>query len=230
TEDLFDFTHLTYPGQSIAALGWPSQPRTRKPKVGSLYWPLGASRWAVGMFVVTNNELAPIRQAVYQTPGTPTPQPSVLNDGKRSLTTSLYMLPPRPLTQITGNNDAWLLPLVDERYWWWFKASNITVTPGTTTWTQLYASIATALGITLTVDAIPAAYLKPTGDFGVGYDSLPLLLDAVARSVGQRIVRDFAGGVRAWNVAASQAQVAVNFSTASLIAGGAMDLVAGDNT
>lgn len=220
TEDLYDFSSVTYPGENLAAVGWPSQARRRPAKVGTLFFPRDASRFAVGYFIVTNNEMMVIRQRVYANPGVSAPQAFTIADGKRSLTTNLWMLPPRPLTQITGNNDAWLLTLVDDRYWWWQKAANITLTPGTTTWAQLYASVASALGISLTVDSIPSAYLLPTQDFGVGYDALPILLDAIARSVGQRIVRDFAGGVRAWNVTNSATQVAANVGLNPLLAGG----------
>jgi len=230
-QDLFDFTRVTSPGSALATLGWPSQARSRQPRLGSLWWPQGASRFAIGFFLVTNNELAPIRTAVYSSPGVSAPQNFVINDGKRSLTTSLYMLPPRRLTQIAGNDDSWLMPLVDARYWWWDSASKISVTGGTTAWTDLYSSIAGGIGIALSVDAISGSYLTPPGDFGVGYDHLPVLLDAVARTLGQRIVRDFAGNVRAWNVTASQTQLATNFSTANngLLAGGAMNVVSGSN-
>lgn len=215
--DLYDFTRVVYPGEPLASLGVSSFSRQRPPKLGRLYWPQSASRFAVGYFIVTNNELSLIRQNVYTSSGgsVSTPQPFILNDGKRSLTTNLWMLAPRPITQIQGNNDGWLLTLVDDRYWWWQTNSNITVNLGTTNWTDLYSSIGTALGVTITVDTVPSAYVQPPDDFTVGYDYLPPLLDAVARSVGQRIVRAFDGSVRAWNAVNSGNQVSANLTASS---------------
>ncbi len=113
-------------------------------------------------------------------------------------------LPPRPLTQTPDGPNLWLLTLVDDRYFWWFKGAVLSITAGTTTWSQLYADLATALGVTIDVDTIPSAYLKPDADLALSYESLPTILDVVSFSVGQRIVRQLDGTVRAWNAAAAR--------------------------
>lgn len=165
-------------------------------RLNHLHWPYGASRWAVAHLLATGAQLASIRTAVYGARGISyTAQPLVLDDGRSGhrLTTSLWMLPPRPLAQITGSNGLSLLTLVDDRYRWWEVSADVSIVAGTTTWAVLLASIASALGITLTVDSIAAAYLKPPSDLVDHYQFLPLLLDAVCACVGQRLVRSLAG-------------------------------------
>lgn len=176
------------------------------PLIGALYWPSGASRFACGRFLASAEQTERIRKKV----GTGPPETYrtgtfTFSDGVRKIETALYMLPARPLSD--GLN---LLTLVDERFFWWFKAADITVTENTTTWAQLYSSLAAGLGITLTVDEVNAAYLKPSGAFTTSKEPLPVLLDAAAYSVGQRIVRTLAGKVFAYNVSTSRTKQTEN--------------------
>ena len=41
--------------------------RPRTPRLGTLYWPTGASRFAVGFFLATSEQLTEIRKKVYET-------------------------------------------------------------------------------------------------------------------------------------------------------------------
>jgi hypothetical protein len=193
--------------------------------LGRLYWPMRASRFAVAHVLATDTMLASIQQQVYGLPSVlptsgsyrPTAYnalPFVMDDGQvnvvnkastpKSITTNLYMLPPKPLAQPLAGSDPmngmWLLTLVDDRYFWWQRTGSITVDEGTTTWADLLTAILTALGIfdVTTVDTIADAYLPPVWppkELANQYDYLPPLLDAVARSIGQRIVRTLAGDV-----------------------------------
>ena len=215
TEDVFDFVRRTWPGPGALSLGFPPLPRARHIKTETLWWPRGASNFAVGYYVVNQTQLAAIRSAVQPSSTQYLQQNLVLNDGQYSLTVPMWMLPARPLQQIplpnnqTGpsGGDLFLLTLVDSRFFWWIQAATIAVTPGTTTWDTLYAEIATALTVlycpTLTVDdPVPAAYLKPTSDYATNYQYLPVLLDAVAQSTGMKIVVDPTNGnVRAMSAA-----------------------------
>jgi hypothetical protein len=164
--------------------------------VGLLWWPQGASRFACARFLASGTQVDQIRQTVTGD----APAPLVMADALgNSITTDLYMLPARPLAQVQGTNHWYLLSLVDERFRWWFRAAEISVAGGTTSWQSLYSLIGAALGVSITVDAIPAAYLKPHVALTGRYDLLPLLLDAVAFSVGQRVVRLLDGTVWAMN-------------------------------
>lgn len=177
--------------------------------LNSLRWPVGASRWAVGHFLVTDNQLARIRPLAYSRPPTAAggvistvryrSLPLVMYDGRNPQTnkieTNLYMLPPRPLAKRAQRNGMYLLTLVDERFFWWSRSAQITVTDTFTTWTQLYTDVATGLGITITPDTIDTAYLRPSPALAQQYRFLPPLLDAVAYNVGHRVVRKLDGTV-----------------------------------
>src|ERR1700687_2344884 len=160
TRDVFDFQRRLHPGPGLAWSAFPGQRRARHVKPNTLYWPVGASRFAVGYFFATDNQLTQIRQQVAASGDSTnySAQPLVLDDGKRPVvTTKLFMLPPRPLAQIAGANGLYLLTLVDDRYFWWERTADIQVaSDGTTTWASLISSIATGLSVTLAPDTISA--------------------------------------------------------------------------
>jgi hypothetical protein len=137
-----------------------------------------------------------------------------------------------------------LLPLCDERQRWWDCAptpisftpyapypapypqagTSIDVVEGVTTWTDLYTAIAAALGITLTVDPVNDAYLFPGNGLTSHYQYLPLLLDLVASSCGQRIVRNLDGTFNAYNASTAQSLMIANANQFRKYSGGALDL------
>jgi|ERR1019366_5951797 hypothetical protein len=143
------------------------------------------------------------------------------------ISTPMLMLPPVPLAKILNvapQLPLWLVPLADERLRFWECAAAIEVVEGTTSWTELYAAIASALGISISVDAIPAAYLKPSAGLAAAYAPLPLLLDLVASSVGQRVVRRLNGTYAAINPATATALMLAQANGARKYAGGALAL------
>ncbi len=140
TRDVVEFR----PAPRLTKLNLPmpyADARDRPIKLGSLYWPVGASRWAQGHFLATESQLADIRTAG----GLLAARTLTIDDGTKSISTAMYALPPRPLTQIPPDGDTarlskWTLPvefdagageplylltLVDDRYYWWHR-----VTPG----------------------------------------------------------------------------------------------------
>jgi hypothetical protein len=222
-----EWVERVWPGKGLTRLGfglhWPKGPI----RLGSLVWPTGAQRFAHFHGIADSDSLAQIRAQVYAGGGYQA-QPLVISDGVTVVSPSLWMLPPRPLSQVAGPVGRWLLTLTDSRLFWWSRAAAITVTGGTTTWQDLYASLASALGITLAVDPIPAAYLMPPPDLATQYEALPPLLDAAAYSVGQRIVYGLDGTARAWNATSSLSQLAANLGAGWPVqAGGQMALTPG---
>lgn len=172
-----------------------------KVKLGRLYYPRSASSFAYAHFVIDEVTLNYIRKQAYTSSGL-IPLPLEIGDqiggpnGEGSaVSINMYMIPPRPLFQYdtpdgTGAN-LYLLTLVDERFWWWRKS---TATGAASTWSSITSSLASALGITLTVGSIPAEYLTPPNDLLATKEYyLPPLLDAVAYSIGMRIVRNLDG-------------------------------------
>lgn len=217
--DVLESQRLSWPGGSAISTFFPGQLPPRPAKIGSLFWPRGASRWAVGHFLASENQLAKIRPLLYDATvsGKYKALTLALDDGVHApLKTDLYMLPPRPLSQF-GNppdNGFYLLSLVDARYFWWEKAATVSVTSGTTTWAGLYSSLGTALGVTINASTVAAEYLEPSSDFAAQYEYLPLLLDAVAASVGHQVVRRLDGTVHAQAPATAKTVLTQNLALA----------------
>lgn len=193
-------TLLTAPRPRAAQeIYWPGEWMADLPvQVGRLRWPQGASRFAYGFWLASDEQLNAIQRKVRISPFGYDSQPLTMGDGTNTLTTEMYMLPPRPLTGFPGassSNRLWLLPLVDDRYWWWWRTTRIDVTAGTTGWESLLASLEAGLGVQLHHDGVSSEYLKPHPAFTTRYEYLPPLLDAAARSIGKRVVRKLNGEV-----------------------------------
>lgn len=126
---------------------------------------------------------------------------------------------------------AWLLPLVDERYFWQWKNVGDIEIHTSTTWSSLYAAIAdilTGTGSGILHSTIDPKYLKPDPqELTRRYENAAAMLDAIAHSVGQRIVRRLDGTIRAETPNASAAIRNSNTSrgVSSLIAGGEYDSI-----
>jgi hypothetical protein len=210
------FEFRTWPGKRLTQLTWDGTVLPRAVQPGTLWWPRGASRFAVGWFLCSTNQLKKIRAACYSEGAASVPVPQTLRisqdnrDGQTvsSISTSMYLLPVRPLQAIPGYNGLHLLTLVDQRYFWHFANTGaITVNENSTTWQNLYTTLQAQLGITIAVDPINAAYITPSVELTSYYESAAILLDAVAYNVGQRIVCRLDGSVHALNVTTSQASV-----------------------
>jgi hypothetical protein len=209
---LQEWERLYWPGADRQRWAFAVRRMPSVPQLGCLFWPTSASRFGVFWGLATDAELAKLRPLAYGGSAKWAPVTLALSDGAGgSVTTSLYLLPPRPLAQappLPGQPPGaqlYLVTAVDARYFWYERAADVEVTLGTTTWAQLYSSIASALGISLTVDAIPAAYLSPSDALTARYQYLPLLLDAVAYNCGQRVVVGLDGKVKAQGYAAARA-------------------------
>jgi hypothetical protein len=191
-------------GLGLPVIAWPEPPA---PRLNTLYWPTGATRWAQGWFLASNDTLTQILKNIK-----PTSENSGVKKGSLGIGDDLdgttdtpvnfidmWMLPPRPLTAVSGQgtNRLWLLPLVDERYFWQYIGVDSLAVTSSTTWDSLFSTLGTKLGVTVSVQSsIEAAYLKPDPvDFTRKYDNAALLLDAAAWSVGRRIVRKINGDV-----------------------------------
>ncbi len=222
--DLRDFARRTWPGR-LASLGWPWLEAETRPMLNRLVWPQGASRWAMGWFVADDTILAALRPLAYSG-GTLNVLPLVLDDGGTSVKAPMYLLPPRPIYGVTGEDALYLLCLVDQRYFWWEKAA---VVSALSSWAGLFSALGTALGLTITVDAIDSAYLTPPGDFNTQYEYLPPQLDAAARSVGKKVYVGLDGSVSVIGPATAKAnflggQAGTLGQAPQLTAGGLIDL------
>jgi hypothetical protein len=187
-------------------------------RLNTLLWPSGASRWSAFHALVDDAAMNAIRGATGSFG-----QALTIDDGVGpALSVTMYPLPPRSLSQIPGSNGLQLLTLLDRRAYWQWLSANIDVVGGEASWASLFGMIASALGIALDVDDVPAAYLSPPSALSGAYDSLPALLDAACLSCGLRFAAALDGtSYRCWSVAAAQAQVARNLSVPNpRVAGG----------
>lgn len=170
------------------------------PRLNHLWWPTGAARWARGYFVTNTAGKESIQE---NTSHGSTPGEFAFQSGGFYLETSLWLLPPRRITSTVESDRLWLLPLVDERYWWHYRSVNYTL-EFCDTWLDLYAILEAALGVSIEKDAIASAYLYPDPcELSRPNENLALLLDAVAHSVGHRIVRQLDGTVQSMSWANS---------------------------
>ncbi len=197
--DVMPWGTFDWPGPNRVRWPYPPRKNLRPILVNRLHWPRDAMRFAYWHGIVCDDDLDRIRRAAYipsQSGYLPLPL-TLSDDYGGTVTASMFMLPPRPLAQVPGRaaveRDLYLLTLVDDRFFWSERAADIVVNPGTTTWTALFAAIASGLGITLDVDVIQAAYLKPPAELTAHYESLPMLLDACCQCVGQRFCRTLDG-------------------------------------
>lgn len=185
-------------------------------RLNHLYWPVGASRWAFASCLATQGMLRDIRRQAYPStsPNRYTALPFTMTDGMGgTLTTSLFMLPARPLNTMAGG-EFYLLELVDERYFWWEVAASLFLDPGFTTWAELIGEIATALDITIATDTISTAYLTPAAALVQPYAPLPILLDLAAQTIGHRVVRTLTGAVKTQTAATARALQNAQLATA----------------
>lgn len=192
----FDGWNFAQAGTSLGPLPTPSLPRVPPLELGVLHWPNDATRPAWFHAAVTQEKLDEIND---EYAGPAFPQNLVLKDGRsgKIVIANMSMLPPRPISQLGINSDGWLLTFTDQRFWWQWRSGSIDTAP--TSWLQLFSSLEGLLGASISVETIDTAYGTPT-DKWIGYLRPPAtVLDAVAASVGQRIVVDLNGTVRSVN-------------------------------
>src|ERR1022692_1886110 len=97
-ESLFPLAYRTWPGSLTGPVldSTPDEPRGGT--IGSLQWPVGASRFARGHFIVSSQQLDAIRSVVLRN-GTLVAAPLVFSDLAGSITTNLWHLPAIPLSK-----------------------------------------------------------------------------------------------------------------------------------
>lgn len=215
------------------------QPR---PEVGKFFFPVvGARRWARGDFLIAADDLATLRAAHPgetrvtlefrddpDDPGSETPRAF-----------DLYVLAARPLVENAGAAgpavDAYVVTLVDVRYYWQFAQGVQGTSFGS--WTALLSGVGTRLGTAVTVaDSVDSDYLTPTSRWNTKYTvgvSTAHLLDSLAHLTGSRIVAAGDGTFQLQRPTAARKTAATAFHAANLtrhFAGGlinAADLIDG---
>ena len=221
----------TSPRIGLPLLNWPAPPRM---KLNTLWWPTGATRWALGLFLASAKQMGQIWEKLGgETSSTSfSSRISVVNGGSPGsgtlilkndnasdqVSATMYLLDPRPITLADLEFSGYLLPLVDERYLWQYQdAGDLS---GVTTWNDLLTALGTALGTTPSMTTVAAAYKNPDPQEMLrSYENVAVLLDAMAASTGRRVVRSLAGGVSLMTASESQAAVGHGYYSAPITAG-----------
>ena len=194
----------TYPGRNLGAVAYQEQigPNPNSTlKLGEWYYPTGASRWSVFRALATSSQA---KEMLAETTGTSSGtfvfkfvpvSPDNVASSFYSLSTSMFMLPPRTLGENGIVEDGlYLITLVDERYYWQYEPVTLHITKDST-WSSVIDEIAETLGITLDYDTPADVYGKPEPDsqLWTNSESAATLFDAVAANVGTVVVRKLDG-------------------------------------
>lgn len=201
----------------VLAIQGPSYPPKPRLRFNELYWPTGAGRWAEGYFLCDSYAMGQIKAKVR------TVAESLSMTGMSTLTAKLFLLPPRPLSAVPEKNGIWVLPLVDERYFWQFgyQAEGTISDHYSTTWAQLLDALFDSVDVSGTNSSIDTRYAIPEPAAFNRECPLSTLIDAACHSVGQRLVRQIDGKVKSvsWYDSASLLQENLK-RPYTLIAGG----------
>lgn len=196
---------------TVRRVGLPigNYPRLPKPRINSLYWPTGATRWAHGLFLIRRDnldsvltacsgeqsqifELAAETGVTVVTGGSGSSGGGGGESGETSsgISANLFALAPRPVSAQGVNlaDQLWLLPLVDARYFWQYYHVG-QYTPST--WSEALSQVkgispsdTPALG-----EAVPLAYGRPSAaEFVRDFENAATLVDATALTIGRRVV------------------------------------------
>lgn len=243
----------------------PNYPAPPAIELNQLYWPTGAARWSHFVGIIEGPRLEKILEATKggRSEGKHLPAQFVIgesefgrviadddvggfktdSDGRYAIATELYMLPPRPVVLSSPAADApdpdcYLLPLVDERYFWQWRsmASRIvgagesrTDEPDLETWAGWVEALDETLGIELDLPTdIADEYFRPDKtSLNLLKQNAAVLLDAVALSCGRRVVREFDGTVALMSPETALERHKDNVASGRWVAGGPITLVSG---
>jgi hypothetical protein len=192
--------------RSLPVMNWPAPP---PPRINTLYWPTGATRWAVGLFLVDGQSLRTIQEYVAET-GAATLR--IGSDDTWVIDARMHLLPPKRISYARQKSEElWLLPLVDERFFWREESIDRSVRINNdpaeqlTTWEDLFETIGFSLGLSIETGVIPDEYAYPDKtELERLCDDPAALLDAAAASVGCRIVRRLDGVVELQDYGSAQ--------------------------
>ncbi len=189
-------------------------------RINTLWWPTGATRHAIGLFLASGSQLDKINEELGSDTSEATNSATlVIQEGSEAATevsTTMTLLPAYKVTHPfvgkdtspsdpTRPEDCWLLCLVDERYLWKFKSIGDIAVDKDSTWTGTFSAMGSGLGVSINHDTVSADYGRPDEvELLRKYDNAALLLEAVSASVGQRFVRRTDGSLLSMDADASK--------------------------
>lgn len=229
----------------------PPTPPIPPVRVGELFYPWGARRWARFVGLMHKDDLDAVLPLVADSDSAgKRPKAGVfkmhVGDPTRQVQTDLYMLPPQPLTGLDDAANLWLVTLVDERYYWRFapvsvRSANVNARyVWQQTWASLFTALGGAVGKTISLPGgVASNYGQPdaSSPFYAHSQPVPAILDAACAHVGRVLVRAFDGTYTAQRYADATAAAETARGTRSRKTGGlsfttaqAHEAVAGNST
>lgn len=183
------------------------------PRINQLYWPTGASRFGHFVGLANTDSLTEIMEAVPDARSLSNFNELVLKSTVKygetqrthKLTIPMHLLEPRTVSFDPGDlldfgewtrGSLWLLPFVDQRYFWRLNHTGELAITDSSAWEDLFYAIETQLGITITRTAPVTAWGIPdAAQCTKQHADIPHLLDAAAYSTGQRLMVRLDGSV-----------------------------------
>jgi hypothetical protein len=189
---------------------FPNYPDLPAPRINQLVIPTGATRWGYGLFLVnTAMKDAILAEAAANSRKVKVQFYSANNWNLSSSATnfqpvlSLTMspLPPRPITptNVSESDDLknlWLLPMVDQRYWWqninveWIEGQSFSTVQGILDYLNNRISVSVST-VNLTC-ANPKHDQVPDVATGNNFESVAVVLETLAWHIGCQLVPDLA--------------------------------------
>ena len=207
---------------------------------GTLWWPTAAQEWAVGWFIVEATDAQNLEGSVGQV-GTleltweeqETSGDDLVYDSNHFPVTTVVDKIQAQMTLLSmrklaigvnpteSGGPTYLCTFVDQRFFWWAANTGALAADGaTTTWLNLYTSLAGKLGITLNNDPVSSNYSIPASIVSLQYEPVPQWLDTIAQNVGQRVLCQLDGTVWAHSPLTVNTQLPLVNPTADTVAGG----------
>lgn len=223
-----DFTSSSdFPDRNLSAIA--SLPHMSDPvpeiRIGDWYYPSTASHWSVFRGLATSSQVKEMLNQTRGYQGKPLvmkvlpESPGLGSNSQYIVTSTMFMLPPRPLAEHGGQYDGlYLITLVDERYYFQWSPVSLRVKEGTT-WQGLIAQIGNILGITITynISSFPDTLPEPDSQFWTNQESAARLLDAIAYNLSATVVRNLDGTYVIMDTVTSQSTAINNRGYASQI-------------
>lgn len=222
-----------FPGQRLQQIAVPTGFEPARPvRINTWTTRWGASHFGHGHFLASTNQVAAIRakalgdrDATHVTMEIGSPGLSVPGN----YATGVYVLAITPLGRIDRlattvgafENGLYLVTVVDERYYWWFRPYPNEVSSEPVGWSVIFDRCAASLGREIEREKQPEAYLKADPTIAnLAGDPVPPILDAACANVGQRLVLHASGRIVTYSYEKAIAQMNANQKAWTIRAGG----------
>lgn len=171
------------------------------PKINQLVIPTGATRWSYCLLLADDD----IKNRIYTACDNGGDPMSLMygsslqgsSEDLQTIVLTVWLLPPRRLSPETNQdlNNLWIIPVVDDRYWWQFSHTDDlsgSITDGEITAPDDLLDLLLAISgtETLNVKVNPLHTLIPTCAKTNDHENLPIVIDSVCAHFGQRLVID----------------------------------------